>query len=75
MKNRNSAIPVQAGSGNVFDDLALPESRKLSMQAELSRLIYLQIKRRGLSQTRAASQDPGTFPNLVRNGRHVIRDS
>jgi predicted XRE-type DNA-binding protein len=73
MKDRKSDIPVDAGTGNVFADLALPHPDKLSLQAELSRLIYLQIKRRGLNQTHAAAILGLKQPDVCKlmNGRHT----
>ena len=42
------------GSGNVFADLELANSKKLLAKAELARQVYRIIKERGLSQTAAA---------------------
>lgn len=66
-------IPVHAGSGNVFADLNLPDAEDLPIQAELTRLIYLQIKRLGLSQIDAAARLGLKQPDVSKlmNGRHT----
>lgn len=41
-------------SGNVFEDLGFTNSKELLAKAELARQVYLIIKRRGLTQAKAA---------------------
>lgn len=41
---------------NVFADLGLPRPDELSLQAELTRLIYVRIKELGLTQVQAAKR-------------------
>ena len=53
MKRKES---IRTGSGNVFADLRLPGSDDLSIQAGLTRLIYVRIKELGLTQVQAAKQ-------------------
>jgi predicted XRE-type DNA-binding protein len=47
--------PVTESSGNVFKDLGFINSKELLAKAELARQVYLIIKKRGLTQTAAAS--------------------
>src|SRR5688572_20628283 len=62
---------VQGSSGNVFADLGLPGAEDLSIQAELSRLIYLRIKQTGLTQALAADRLGLKQPDVSKlmNGR------
>jgi len=46
-------VQVTEGSGNVFEDLGLPESEELQVKAELTRQIFNIIRKRGLTQTAA----------------------
>ncbi|HEY2954774.1 MAG TPA: helix-turn-helix transcriptional regulator [Candidatus Eisenbacteria bacterium] len=47
-------IPVERSSGNVFEDLALPESAERLAKSEISARIASIIERRGLTQVQAA---------------------
>ena len=47
--------PATESSGNVFEDLGFVNSKELLAKAELARQVYLIIKKRGLTQTAAAS--------------------
>jgi predicted XRE-type DNA-binding protein len=64
---------VTESSGNVFADLGLPDADDLSIQAELTRLIYLRIDQLGLSQTQAAKRLGLKQPDVSRLmcGRHT----
>jgi len=66
-------IPIHASSGNVFADLNLPDAADLPIQAELARLIHLQIKRLGLRQVEAAARLGLKQPDVSKliNGRHT----
>lgn len=46
-------VQVTEGSGNVFEDLGLPESEELQVKAELTRQIFKIIRKRGLTQAAA----------------------
>jgi len=46
-------VQVTEGSGNVFEDLGLPESEELQVKAELTRQIFNIIRKRGLTQAAA----------------------
>ena len=50
---KNDQITVQEGSGNVFADLALPNSEQDQIKAELTLHIYRIIKKRNLTQAEA----------------------
>ena len=50
---KNDQITVQEGSGNVFADLALPNSEQDQIKAELTLQIYRIIKKRNLTQAEA----------------------
>ena len=50
----NQPIQVQAGSGNVFADLALKNSEELLVKAELARRISSIITAQNMTQTEAA---------------------
>jgi predicted XRE-type DNA-binding protein len=65
--------PIHPGSGNVFADLRLPDADDLSIQAELTRLLYLRIKELGLTQVQAANRLSLKQPDVSRlmNGRHT----
>jgi predicted XRE-type DNA-binding protein len=66
-------IPVHASTGNVFGDLGFFDAEDLSIQAELTRLIYLRIKQLGLKQTQAATRLGLQQPDISKlmNGRHT----
>ncbi len=70
---KRPSIAVHDSSGNVFADLNLPDADDLPIQAELSRLIYLQIKRLGLTQIQAAVRLGLKQPDVSKlmNGRHA----
>jgi predicted XRE-type DNA-binding protein len=52
--NEENAIPVYAGSGNVFADLGLPDAEEALAKARLAQAIAGAIERKGLSQGEAA---------------------
>ncbi len=69
VRSRRSA--VFEGSGNVFEDLGLPDSDELFAKARLVSTISDLIEKRGLTQTQAAKLLETTQPkvsNLI-NGR------
>ena len=49
-------IEVEAGSGNVFADLRLPDARKLKIKSGLVVEISKAVRKLGLSQVEAASR-------------------
>jgi predicted XRE-type DNA-binding protein len=49
-----SSIPVREGSGNVFEDLGVPESAEALAKAEIAARIATIIETRGLTQAKAA---------------------
>ena len=53
-RNVRRAGVVREGSGNVFEDLRVPDSGEALAKAELAAQIALAIADRGLTQTRAA---------------------
>jgi len=55
MDNDNGAIAVTPGSGNVFADLAVAQPEEELAKAQLASHIRETIKRRRLSQARAAA--------------------
>ena len=63
---------IQIGSSSVFADLNLRNAADLSIQAELTRLIYLRIKRLGLTQVQAAARLGLRQPDVSKlmNGQH-----
>jgi predicted XRE-type DNA-binding protein len=48
-------VPVERSSGNVFEDLGLPDSSERLVKSEISSRISAIIERRGLTQSQAAS--------------------
>ena len=62
---------IQASSGNVFEDLQLPESDELVAKAELAARISSIIRGRRLTQREAAAVLNTTQPNVcnLMNGR------
>jgi predicted XRE-type DNA-binding protein len=48
--------PITKSSGNVFEDLLLPDSPGLMARAQLTRQIAKVIQRKGLKQVQAAQQ-------------------
>lgn len=53
-KNPRRAAVVREGSGNVFEDLGVPDSGEALAKAELAAQIATAIAGRGLTQTQAA---------------------
>jgi predicted XRE-type DNA-binding protein len=51
---KDNDIQVTEGTGNVFEDLGLPEAAALQVKAELTRQIHNIIHRRKLTQAAAA---------------------
>ncbi len=66
-------VIARHGSGNVFADLGLPNAEDLSLQAELTRRVYLRIKEMGLTQVQAAKRLGLKQPDVSRlmGGRHT----
>jgi predicted XRE-type DNA-binding protein len=54
VRKRDAAIPVTAGSGNVFADMGLPEPEEELTKAQLASHIRQVIKQRRLTQVAAA---------------------
>jgi predicted XRE-type DNA-binding protein len=67
--NTDTDIPVTVSCGNVFADLGLPEPDTLLAKAELARQINAIIKKRGLTQTRAAKLLDENQANISRLAR------
>jgi predicted XRE-type DNA-binding protein len=66
---RVEAIPVERGSGNVFEDLGVPESAEMLAKAELAARIAEIIAERGLTQAGAAKVlgvDQPSVSDLIR---------
>ncbi len=64
-KSPRAAIPVHASSGNVFEDLGIPESAEALAKAEIA----ARIEKRGLTQAKAAQLlhvTQADVPDLVR---------
>jgi len=53
-RSTRRATVVREGTGNVFEDLRVPDSGEALAKAELAAQIALAIANRGLTQTRAA---------------------
>ena len=51
---RRAEIPIERGSGNVFEDLGLPDSAERLAKAEIAVRISAIIEKRGLTQVLAA---------------------
>lgn len=56
-------IEVEAGSGNVFADLGLPDADKLKIKSGLTVEIARAIRERGLTQAEAAGRMGLTQPS------------
>ncbi len=56
MAKKPKEMPVRESSGNVFEDLGLPESAELQGKAELTARIADRIERLKLTQTAAAKR-------------------
>ena len=54
-KKSRSSTPVREGSGNVFEDLGVPESAEVLAKSEIAVRIAGVIAKRGLTQSKAAS--------------------
>jgi predicted XRE-type DNA-binding protein len=55
MKKDHTALDVESSSGNVFEDLRLPDAEERLAKAELARIIRGTIRERGWTQKKAAS--------------------
>jgi predicted XRE-type DNA-binding protein len=53
-KNVEISVEIEVGTGNVFEQLGLPNAEGRLREARLMRAINSVVKRRGLSQTGAA---------------------
>ena len=51
---KKQSVKVTGGSGNVYADLGHPFPEEMLLKAKLSMLIYLAIKKQGLTQKQAA---------------------
>jgi predicted XRE-type DNA-binding protein len=54
MNERDDDLSIESSSGNVFADIGLPNPEEYLIKAELTRQIAREIKRRRLTQARAA---------------------
>ena len=54
MSKKTTEIPVTISSGNVFEDLKLPDAHEAFIKAEIARTIGNIIEKRGLTQSQAA---------------------
>ncbi len=64
MKSRSRDITIEAGSGNPYADLGLPEAEDMRVKADLARQIAQIIKGRHLTQQGAAELMGMTQPRL-----------
>ena len=64
MKSRKHDITIEAGSGNPYADLGLPEAEDMRVKADLARQIAQIIKGRHLTQQGAAELLGMTQPKL-----------
>lgn len=71
MTNTSEQPRIEESTGNVFQDLALPDSDELLAKAELARRISQIIQGRRLTQNEAAQVLDTTQPNVSKlvNGR------
>lgn len=67
-------ITVTVGSGNVFEDLGFPDPEEEQLKARLAYQIMNAIKRRGLSQARAAKLLGVSQPNVSNLARGHFED-
>lgn len=68
-RKRIEDIPVYRSSGNVFEDLGVPESTEALAKAEIASRIAATIERRGLTQVQAAKLlgvDQADVSDLIR---------
>src|SRR6266536_1027717 len=68
-RGTKARIPVERSSGNVFEDLGLPESAERLVKSEIAARISSIIERRGLTQVQAAKLlaiDQADVSDLVR---------
>lgn len=54
-KKERSSIPVRESSGNVFEDLGVPESAEALAKSEIVARIAAIIEKRGLTQAKAGA--------------------
>jgi predicted XRE-type DNA-binding protein len=54
MSKRNAEVEIEIGTGNVFEQLGLPNSDERLRKARLMNVINAVVKRRGFSQKDAA---------------------
>ncbi len=69
IRTRSTKAVVREGSGNVFEDLRVPDSAEALAKAELASQIVSAIAERGLTQARAAEVlrvDQADVSDLVR---------
>lgn len=59
-----AGIEIEAGSGNVFADLGLPDAEKLQIKSGLTTEIAKAIRERGLTQVEAAQRMGLTQPKV-----------
>src|SRR5438876_9416878 len=68
-RRAKAKIPIERSSGNVFEDLGLPESAERLVKSEIAARISSIIERRGLTQVQAAKVlaiDQADVSDLVR---------
>ncbi|MBV8645318.1 MAG: XRE family transcriptional regulator [Candidatus Eremiobacteraeota bacterium] len=68
-KRDEEAVAFEAGTGNVFADLGLPNPEQRQLKAVLMRAINSEIKSRNLNQTAAAELVGLTQPDISRLSR------
>ena len=54
MSTSSSSVIVEAGSGNIFADLGLPDAEETLLKAQVVSVLHRLIKARKLTQTAAA---------------------
>jgi len=56
MKRRARRIKVEAGSGNIFADLGLPDAEEMLLKSQIVVQPHSHIKAQNLTQTEAAKR-------------------
>ena len=64
MKPSKDEQPVEASSGNVFEDLGFPNAEERLAKAQLARIIRSTIRERGWTQRKAATVLAITPPDV-----------
>jgi predicted XRE-type DNA-binding protein len=70
-RHKSEAIPVTVGSGNVFEDIGVPNPEEASLKAQFAYQINQLIQQRGLTPVAAAESLGTDQPKVsaLRTGR------